>query len=166
MKLTNGGMCRIYKIYTFLVYVIPMALLFAFKYESFSSDGGMFGFWGIIVLMLCVIMFKDFCASFFKKQPIISVSIVLLVIGLFAEFLAEYLPLIGIVSGVAGVLSCIFSVVADVYNNHAYKVIDGEKIINKSIALPQKEAWREAYGYNFYAEKQENTNNEEEGGSQ
>ncbi len=149
MKLTNGGMCRIYKLYTFLVYVIPMALLFAFKYESFSSDGGIFGFWGIIVLILCVIMFKEFCASFFKKQPIISVSIVLLVIGVFADFLATYLTLIGIVSGVGGVLSCIFSVVADVYNAHAYKMVDGEKVINKAVALSQKEAWKEAYGYNF-----------------
>ena len=149
MKLTNSGMCRLYKLYTFLIYVIPMTVLFISKHDAFSSQGGVFGFWGIIVLILCVLMFKEFVATFFKKQPIISVSIVLLVIGLFAEFLASYLALIGIVSGVAGIASSIVSVVADVYNNHSYKLVDGEKILNKGVAIPQKEAWREAYGYNF-----------------
>ncbi|MBQ3047050.1 MAG: hypothetical protein II988_06600 [Clostridia bacterium] len=151
MKLTNSGMCRLYKLYTFLIYVIPMTVLFITKHDAFSSQGGVFGFWGIIVLILCVLMFKEFVASFFKKQPIISVSIVLLVIGLFAEFLASYLSLIGIVSSAAGVASSAVSVVADVYSQHSYKTIDGEKIINKGVALSQKEAWREAYGYNFFA---------------
>ena len=149
MKLTNSGMCRLYKLYTFLIYVIPMTVLFITKHDAFSSQGGVFGFWGIIVLILCVLMFKEFVASFFKKQPIISVSIVLLVIGLFAEFLASYLALIGIVSGVSGVASSVVSVVADVYNTHSYKMVDGEKVLNKSVAISQKEAWHEAYGYNF-----------------
>lgn len=149
MKLTNSGMCRIYKLYTFLIYVIPMTILFIAKHDAFSSQGKIFGFWGIIVLILCVLMFKEFVASFFKKQPIISVSIVLLVIGLFAEFLASYLALIGIVSGVSGVASSVVSVVADVYNTHSYKMVDGEKVLNKSVAISQKEAWHEAYGYNF-----------------
>lgn len=149
MKLTNSGMCRLYKLYTFLIYVIPMTVLFIAKHDAFSSQGGVFGFWGIIVLILCVLMFKEFVATFFKKQPIISVSIVLLVIGLFAEFLASYLALIGIVSGVAGIASSIVSVVADVYNTHSYKMVDGEKVLNKGVAISQKEAWHEAYGYNF-----------------
>lgn len=149
MKLTNSGMCRIYKLYTFLVYVIPMTILFIAKYDAFSSRGGIFGFWGIIVLILCVLMFKEFLASFFKKQPIISISIVLLTIGLFAEFLASYLTLIGIISGASGIASSMVSVVADVYNSHSYKMVDGEKVLNKSVAISQKEAWREAYGYNI-----------------
>ena len=149
MKLTNSGMCRLYKIYTFLIYVIPMTVLFIIKHDAFSSQGGIFGFWGIIVLILCVLMFKEFISSLFNKQPIISVSIVLLVVGLFAEFLASYLTLIGIVSGVSGIASSLVSVVADVYSAHSYKTIDGEKVLNKSVAISQKEAWREAYGYNF-----------------
>lgn len=158
MKLTNSGMSRLYKLYSFLIYVIPMIVLFIIKKDAFSSDGGIFGFWGIIVLILCIIMFKDFCASFFKKQPILSVSIVLLVLGFFSEFLATYLTLIGVVSGVAGLLSSLVSVVADVYENHSYKIIDGEKIINKRAAIPQKEAWREAYGYTFITQEEADSN--------
>ncbi|MBQ7349252.1 MAG: hypothetical protein IJW47_04585 [Clostridia bacterium] len=127
-----------------------MTILFITKRDAFSSQGGIFGFWGIIVLILCVLMFKEFVASFFKKQPIISVSIVLLIVGLFAEFLATYLALIGIVSGIAGIASSVVSVVADVYSRHSYKTVNDEKVINKGVAISQKEAWREAYGYNFF----------------
>lgn len=158
MKLTNGGMSRVYKLYSFLIYVIPMVVLFIIKKDAFSSAGGVFGFWGIIVLILCIIMFKDFCASFFKKQPILSVSIVLLALGLFSEFLAEYLTLIGLVSGIAGLMSGLVSVVADTYENHSYRMVDGEKVINKKVAISQKEAWREAYGYTFITEEEANNN--------
>lgn len=149
MKLTNSGMARVYKIYTFLAYIIPMVVLYGVKYKDFSNDGSIFGFWGIIVLMLCVIMFKNFCVDFFKKYRILSVSIIILIIGLFSDFLATQLVLIGVVSVAASIISLIVSVVADIYEEHAYKVIDGEKQRNTDPAITQKEAWKEAYFYNF-----------------
>lgn len=155
MKFTNGGMSRIYKIYTFLLYVLPMVILFVIKREDYTSDGSIFGFWGIIIVMLCVIMFKSFVVDFFKKYSILTVSIIVMIIGLFSRFLSTQLILIGVVSTIASILSLSVSVVADVYDKHAYKTVDGEKVVNKSPAISEKEAWKEAYGYNIAEDENE-----------
>lgn len=166
MKLTNGGMCRLYKFYTFLVYVIPMVVLFIIKKDDYIKDGSRFGFWGIVVLMLCVIMFKNFCVEFFKKQRIMTVSVIIFIIGIFSEYLSSQLILIGLVSVIASAVSMAFSLVADVYEQHAFKTDEaGEKIINKNIAISQKEAWREAYGYNFAYVPEENKEDSNIGGN-
>ena len=98
MKLTNSGMSRLYKLYTFLAYVLPMVVLFIVNHEAYAKEEGIFGFWGIIVLMLCVIAFKNFVTEFFKKYRVLTVSVILLIIGIFAEFLGSQLVLIGVVS--------------------------------------------------------------------
>lgn len=149
MKLTNGGMAKVYKIYTLLAYILPMSALYLWKYKEFSAEGSKFGFFGLIVLMLCVIMFKNFCVEFFKNYRILSVSIIIMIVGLFADYLASQLVLIGAWSVGASVLSLIISVVGDIYDEHAFKTVDGEKTRNPDPAISQKQAWKEAYFYNF-----------------
>lgn len=166
MKLTNNGMGRVYKLYTLLCYILPMVALFIFNYDAYSKEEGAFGFWGIVVLMLCVIAFKNFCIDFFKKYRLLSVSLVVTVLGIFSEFLASQLIVIGVVSSGASIVSLVVSVVADVYDEHAFKLVDGEKVINKSPAISQKEAWKEAYGYNLVIvnEKEEKPEENKTGG--
>ena len=153
-KLTNGGMAKVYKLYTFIAYLIPMAVLFFVRFGVYSRSEGAFGFWGIVVLMLCVVAFKNACLNFFKNYRLLSVSLVILIIGVFSEFLASELLIIGIVSSVGSIISLLFSVVSEVYEKHAYKTVDGEKVINKTQAIPQKQAWKEAYGYNIVDEEE------------
>lgn len=162
MKLTNNGMARVYKLYTFLAYIIPMIVLYIIKNKDFSSGGSIFGFWGILVLMLCVIAFKNFLVEFFKNYGLLTVSLVFLIIGIFSDFIASELVVIGMVSVAASIVSLIFSVVADIYDEHAFKTVDGEKQRNTAPAIPQKQAWREAYFYNFTTEETEETENTEE----
>lgn len=162
MKLTNSGMSRLYKLYTFLAYVLPMVVLFIVNHDAYGKEEGIFGFWGIIVLMLCVIAFKNFVTEFFKKYRVLTVSVMLLIIGIFAEFLGSQLILIGVVSTCAAIVSLVFSHVGDVYDEHCYKMVNGEKVINKAPAIPQKEAWNEAYGYTLVVvEKNDEENNEQ-----
>ena len=142
-------MAKVYKLYTFFAYILPMTALYIWKYDNFSKQGGTFGFFGIIVLMLCVIAFKNFCLEFFKNYRILTVSIIILIIGIISEFLSSELLTIGIFSVIASGISLLFSCVADVYDEHAYKVVDGEKQKNGDPALSQKLAWKEAYGYVF-----------------
>jgi len=163
MKFTNGAMAKVYKIYTFLIYIIPMIGLYVWKHEDFGTEGSIFGFWGIVVIFLMVIAFKQFCADFFKKFPQLSVSLIILFIGLFSEFLADNLVLIGSFSTVASILGLLFSTVADVYQSHAFLIdkATGEKRLNKNKAISQKEAWQEAYFFGI-AEEVEETEQENE----
>lgn len=152
MKLTNGGMSRIYKLYTFLAYLCPMLALFIIKRDEFSSQGGVIGFWGIIALFLCIIAFREFCVSFFKKYRQLSISLIVLIIGLLSEFLGDNMVIIGAVSTAASLISMFFSCVADVYENHAFRLVDGEKTLNRGAGLKQSDAWREAYFFGFAEE--------------
>lgn len=155
MKLTNGGMARLYRIYTFLIYAFPMLALYAWKHEEFGTQASAFGFWGIVVLFLLIIAFKNFCIDFFKKFTLLSISLIILFIGLFSEFLSDNLILIGAFSTVASLMSLFISVVADVYANHAFIIENGEKKVNKSPAIAQKEAWHEAYFFSFAESEEE-----------
>ena len=151
MRVTNGAMARVYKLYTFLVYALPMIALYAWKHDEFATEGSAFGFWGIVVVFLLVIAFKNLIVDFFKKYSLLSISLGILFLGLFSEFLADNLLIIGVFSTVSSLFSLCVSVVADVYTEHAHIMENGEKKVNKAPAISQKEAWKEAYFFDFVA---------------
>ena len=154
MKLTNSGKCLLYRVLSFLVYLIPMTILFIVNIDSYSSGGGIFGFWGFIVLAFVFISFKQNVIDMFKKQTLLSVSGVFFIFSLIMRFLATEMLLITCVSFLASLLSSFVSIVADTYELLSYKLIDGVKQKNLDKAMPDKKAWAMAYGL-CYIEKGE-----------
>ena len=146
MKLTNSGKCKIYRALSFLVYLIPMTILFIANIDAYSSGGGIFGFWGFIVLALVFVSFKGNILDTIKKQPLLSISGGLFIFSLIMRFLANEMLLITCVSFLASVLSSFVSIVADTYEMMSYKLVDGVKQKNLDKAMSDKKAWAMSYG--------------------
>ena len=126
-----------------------MITLFVVNYQEYDKDGGAVGFWGIIVIAFVVLAFKGYILNLFKKQPITTVSIAIFVVALVMKNIAGQMLLISAVSAIAALLSSFVSVVSDVFVEHSFKMVDGEKVKNSAPAISDKQAWLEAYGYIF-----------------
>lgn len=163
MKLTNSGKCKLYRVYAFIAYAIPMAVLFFANYNAYKQEGGAIGFWGFVLLGFVFLAFKEQILSLFKKRMLMSLSGTLFIFAILMQFVADQIILITGVSFVAGLLSSFISVVGDVYATRAYKVIDGEKVKNTAPAISDKQAWLEAYGWNFTDEDSEDNKDKNEG---
>ena len=147
MKLTNTGKCLVYKIYAFLIYLIPMSILFFVNLGEYDRDAGIFGFWGFVVLAFIILAFKNYVLEFFKKRTLLTVSIIFFIVSFITRYIADELLLITAVSMIAALLSTFVEIVADTYNEYSYKTVDGVRTKNLAPALTDKEAWRLSYGF-------------------
>ena len=148
--MTNKGKAFLFKIYAFLIYLVPMAALFALNYREYDKDGGAVGFWGIVVIAFVVLAFKDYVIAFFKKQPLLTVSLAVFIVSIITAELADQLALISGIAVVASLLSSFVSVISDSFMNHAYIVQpNGERSLNTNEAISTRQAVMEAYGFVF-----------------
>lgn len=144
--MTNLGKSYIYRLFSWCAYVIPLAALFIINRDAYIAPESTVGFFGIVIIALAVIAFKDTVVNAFKRSPLMTLSIVLLVVGMMMESIAGELSLIATASLIGSCLHLIVDKVADVYHDRAYRIVDGVKTRNREPALPDREAWREAYG--------------------
>ena len=147
MRLTNRGKSIVYRCLAFLVYVIPMTILFIANYKAYTNTAGSVGFWGFVIIAFCILSFKNTIIECFKKRALTTFSIAILIIAIVMRFLADEIILIATISTVGSVLSSFIEVVADTYDNLSYKLIDGVKQRNTDQALSDKKAWAMAYGF-------------------
>ena len=145
--MTNSGKCLLYKVLSFAVYALPMVLLFFLNMGEYASDGSVFGFFGYIILFFVILTFKNTFVELFKTRTLMCVSAVLLVFSVLMQYLADNMILICAVSFIGAVMQSLVSVVADVYDRYSYITIDGIKRRNLAKAIPDKQAWAEAYGF-------------------
>ena len=145
--MTNGAMKKLYKLYAFVVYLIPMLILFFARIDNYVNPEQAIGFFGVVVIIFVSLYFSRQILNqgFQGKTPII-ISAVLFVFSFITQYIANELMIITGVSFVAALLSEFINQVSYVYENYEYKIIDGVKRKNLDKALPQKDAWREAYG--------------------
>lgn len=144
--MTNRAKCRLYKLYSFLAYCLPMLGLFAINHEEYRSEGSMFGFFGIMILVLIVLSFKNAFLQFVKNKTLITVSLIMLLFAYFMQYMGENMILIAAVSLVGSVMQSGFESVASVYERYAFKTVDGVRRMNRDAAIPQSQAWKEAIG--------------------
>lgn len=148
--MTNKGKAFLFKIYAFLIYLVPMAVLFAINYKEYDKDGGVIGFWGMVVIAFVVLAFKDYIITFFKKQPLLTVSLTVFIVSIVTSELADKLALISGIAVIASLLSSFVSVISDSFMNHAYIIQpNGEKSLNTNEAISTRQATMEAYGFVF-----------------
>ena len=144
--MTNRAKCRLYKLYSFLAYCIPMLGLFLINREAYRSEGSMFGFFGVVILVLIVLSFKNAFLQFVKNKTLISVSLILLIFSYFMQYVGENMILISTVSLFGSLLQSGFESVSAVYDRYSYKTVDGVKRLNRSKAISEKQAWQESLG--------------------
>lgn len=144
--MTNSAMKKVYRFLAFLVYAAPMTTLLLVRYDRYTHAAGSLGFFGILIIMFCALFFGAQMFEKAKKKPLMSVSIALFVFAVITRYMSVELLWVTAVSTAASVLSEFVNVVADVYENYEWKVVDGIKTKNLDKALPQKEAWAQAYG--------------------
>lgn len=146
--MTNYGKCLLYKLYSFLIYAVPMTLLFILNRGAYKTEASIFGFWGYVILGLLIIAFKGAFLEMFKKRTVLSVSAVFFVFSLIMLYMAKEMVLIAGVSLVASILQSFVGIVEDVYARLSWIIAeDGTRRKNPKKALPDKDAWREAYGF-------------------
>ena len=145
--MTNRGMCLLYKAYSFVAYALPMMLLFIVNVDAYRTDGSIFGFWGFVILAFIFIAFKSTFINLIKNRTLMTVSGLLLIFSIMMHYLAQEMILISTMSFAGAAMQSFFEGVADVYENHSFVTVDGIKKRNRKKALPQSEAWAEAYGF-------------------
>ncbi len=147
MKLTNRGKCLQYKLFAFLVYLIPMTLLFFINLGAYTNDGGSFNFWGIMIFVGIVLAFKNYIIDAFKKRTLLSINIALLAMSIVMRYLSDEVILIASIGSISALIASFVETVADTYDLMSYKLVDGVKIKNTAPAMGDKDAWRMAYGF-------------------
>lgn len=144
--MTNKAMAFVYKMYAFIAYAIPMIVLLISRWEVYTKTGTTLGFFFYIAVAFVIIAFKDIVLDFIKKRALLSVSCIVFAFSLVMLVFAEEMVYISGVSTFAAVLQGFISCVADVYDNHSKILKDGVMRPNLGKAIPQKQAWAEAYG--------------------
>ena len=96
MKLTNKGMSIVFKGLAFLVYLIPMAVLFGVNYAAYRQTEGLIGFWGVVLLAFVVLALKNILLTAFKKQPLIFMSLTVFIIALLMGKISDQMFLISL----------------------------------------------------------------------
>lgn len=145
--MTNGAKCKLYRAYAFLVYALPMALLFILNHDAYAGKASAFGFWGYIILIFVIAAFKDKFLTFFKNGSLLTISAIFFVIALTMRYLSEEMILISLVSLIGSLLSTFIDVVGDVYEWHSKIIVDGIEQKNMKRAIPDAQAWKEAYSF-------------------
>lgn len=153
MKLTNHGKSVLYKIYAFLAYSSIMFVLFVLKLNEYTTDSRL-GFYAIIVLAFVIVAFKDTIKNIFNYNLLLSVSVILLICALLGYTIGREMILISTCSVIASIISMFFGVVADTYAEYAFFTDkNGIKRKNLEVAISDKQAWRESYGFCFAKEE-------------
>lgn len=148
MKLTNFGKMMIYRIYSLLAYIFPMLLVY-FVFFFTGTPKTQVGFWGYIIIFMCLIFFKKVVMKAMTKQPMLTISIILFIFGLVLSDMGESMAIIGLASLIGALCSTIFLKVEKVYEANAYIAVNGNVNVmqrNPAKAIPDKEAWKIAYG--------------------
>lgn len=143
--MTNGQKAVIYRLYSFLAYLVPMILLFFINKDKYITEGGAFGFFGYVVLIFVVVSFKNTFIELIKSKTLLTVSAILFLFSLLMQYLADEMLMISVFSFFGALFQLLFQLVADVYERYAYVTVDGIKKKNREPALTDGQAWKEAY---------------------
>ena len=143
--MTNGQKAVLYRLYSFLAYLVPMMVLFLINHNKYITEGGAFGFFGYILMIFIVVSFKNTFLDLIKSKTLLTVSAILFLFALLMKYLADEMLIITVFSFIGAALQLLFQMVADVYENHAYVTENGIKRKNRAPALTDAQAWKEAY---------------------
>jgi hypothetical protein len=143
MKLTNYGQSVLFKIYAFLVYLVPMLILFFCNMDAYTSDSA-FSFFGIVLIGFVAIAFCGTLKKIFNYNIGLSISAIIFVVALMSKYLGEQLLLISGCSFIGSVFSLVFGAISNTYYRLAFIVDEnGRRRKDKAPALPFSEIWRE-----------------------
>lgn len=146
--MTNGAKSLIYRFLAFMVYAIPLLILYFCNQSKYATDGSAFGFWGIFIIALVIIMFKKQFLNAFTNQPLLTFSIVTLILSVLFKYIGDELFWVSLISVAGSILAIFFNAVANTYDNYKY-IIDSNGIKKKNLttAISDKKAWAETFGF-------------------
>lgn len=140
----------VYILYSILAYIFPMAILIGAKHDVyFKTTTSSVTVTGIIIFAILLIVLKNQLSKY-PVIPIIIGHIAVIVVMLLPKIIADEVILALSVSLVGIVMSCVFDRVAQFYARTSYNA-DGT--LNKK-AIPQKQAWSEAYCFGLKLDKE------------
>lgn len=143
MKITNFGQSILFKIYGFLLYLVPMLILFFCNMKEYLGDSA-FSFFGIVLLGFVAIAFCGTLKKIFNYNISLSISALIFIIALLSKYLGNQLMLISGASFIGSVLSMFAGAISNTYYRFAYIVDEqGRRRKDKTQAIPLKEAWQE-----------------------
>lgn len=142
----NARRYYLYKLLSFIAYLIPMFTLFGIRNETYivHKSGAGFAFGAVVIMLFAIIAFKHYLLALFKKNAVLTLSITMLVISLILYAMtspAQELMYISVASILGCILSSVFEKPADIYRNGIVK--DGIRIRRETI--PHKQAWVDGY---------------------
>ncbi len=144
--MTNFWKAKIYQMYSFLLWITPLAILLGVNFnEYFVREGFSIGFVGYIVLLFAIIALKSKFTTFMKNNTILTFSIAMFAISLIMRYLADEILLISTLSLVGAIMSSIVEPVVTVYNSLAYVGSGEDRHRINTRAIPDREAWKRAY---------------------
>lgn len=150
----NALRYKLYKIMSCGVYALPFGVLFLLNkdlYLSFADPSQLgvgLGFWGYVMVGFIALGFKKKISETIKKDPVLSISVIVFGVALLMEFISRQLMMISGASIAGAILSRGIEPVADVYYDRIYKQLTADKRVKLvEPLLSNKNAWRLAYGF-------------------
>ncbi len=144
--MSNLGKYRLYKFASLFSFLLPFAVLVGVNYQMFISfEVTKISLYGYIVMIFVVVAFKTKIMGTAKKNPLLTMSIVLLITSMIMRNYSYQLTNIAICGIVGSSLSSIFEPVADVFFNECYEINGEHKRRVERDTLSHKQGFLRAY---------------------
>ena len=144
--MSNLGKYRLYKMLSFTAFIMPFVVIIAMNYQMFIAfEVTKISMYGYLVGIFVVIAVKDKIIGTVRKNPVLTMSIVLFFTSVIMKNFLTELMIISMMGIIGSILSAIFEPVVGVYFNQCF-LYNGDrvkKIVSEDIS--HKEGWKQAY---------------------
>ena len=144
--MSNLAKYRLYKVLSFTAFATPFAVIIAMNYQMFVAfEVTKISMYGYLVALFILIGVKDKIIGTVRKNPVLTMSIVLFFTSVIMKNFLTELMIISLMGIIGSILSAIFEPVVSVYFNQCFEY-NGDRVKRiSSEDLSHKEGWKKAY---------------------
>lgn len=144
--MSNIGKYRLYKFLSFLAFTAPFIVVIGINFGSFIMfETTKITLYGYLAMIFLFVAFKDKLFDTAKKNPALTMSIVLFLTSYLMRSFANELMLLSLTGLLGSLLSAIIDPVSEVFFNECFEMNGTKRRRVQKDAISHKEGWKRAY---------------------
>ncbi|MEG2001722.1 MAG: hypothetical protein RR107_01345 [Clostridia bacterium] len=144
--MSNIGKYRLYKVLSFLAFALPFAVVVGANFSRFIAfEATKVSLYGYVVLIFMVVAFKNKIFENAKKNPVLTLSIVMFLTAYIMKSFANELMVLSLTGLIGSLLSAVFDPVVEVFFSECFEMNGQNRRRITAETLSHKEGWKRAY---------------------